>query len=259
MKGSFGVAVLASGSKGNATVIKAGDTAFLVDAGISCRRITNGLKEFGLHPYDLSGVLITHEHKDHVGGLPVLSRKYKLPVFANEKTWQAMEQRSQIERSCHRFLPADFSLGGITVSSFPVSHDAASPVGYSFIYKEEKCIYLTDSGFVSESIKLAARDADVLIIEANHDEEMLKNGPYPAMLKERILSTRGHLSNTAAGWFLANLPKMPREVFLAHLSEENNLPELALETVQKIINKSGCTVMPKIFIGSQAGLVHNLG
>lgn len=257
MSKEFEVAVIASGSKGNSTIIKAGDTAFLVDAGISCRRITNGLKECGLHPLDLSGVLITHEHTDHVSGLPVLSRKYKLPIFANEKTWQAMELRNEIERSCHRLLPGHLSFGGMTVSSFAISHDAASPVGYSFLFKEEKCTYLTDSGFVNEEIKVASLNSDVLILEANHDEEMLKTGPYPRMLKERILGTRGHLSNTAAGWFLANMEKMPREVFLAHISQENNKPELALSTVERILNDSGCSVLPRIFVTSQGDLVHN--
>lgn len=257
MSKEFEVAVLASGSKGNATVIKAGNKAFLVDAGISCRRITNALQEYGLHPYDLSGVLITHEHKDHISGLPVLSKKYKLPIFANEKTWQAMELRNEIERSCHRLLPGTISFGDMKVSSFAISHDAASPVGYSFQYKEEKCTYLTDSGFVNEEIKLATLNSDVIILEANHDEEMLKKGPYPKMLKERILGTRGHLSNTAAGWFLANMEKMPQEVFLAHLSQENNKPELALSTVERILSDAGCLVMPRIFVASQGYLVHN--
>ena len=257
MSKEFEVTVLASGSKGNATVIKAGNTAFLVDAGISCRRITSGLKECGLEPNDLSGVLITHEHRDHVGGLPVFSKKYKLPIFANEKTWQAMDLRNDIERSCHRLLPNAFSLNGITVASFAISHDAASPVGYSFQYKEQKCTYLTDSGFVNEEIKLAAFNSDVLILEANHDEEMLKNGPYPKMLQARILGTRGHLSNTAAGWFLANMQKLPQEVFLAHISQENNKPELALSTVKRILNDAGCAVTPTIYVTAQDHLVHN--
>lgn len=257
MSKEFEVTVLASGSKGNATVIKAGDTAFLVDAGISCRRITSGLKECGLEPNDLSGVLITHEHRDHVGGLPVFSKKYKLPIFANGKTWQAMDLRNDIERSCHRLLPNTFSLNGITVASFAISHDAASPVGYSFQYKEQKCTYLTDSGFVNEEIKLAAFNSDVLILEANHDEEMLKNGPYPKMLQARILGTRGHLSNTAAGWFLANMQKLPQEVFLAHISQENNKPELALSTVKRILNDAGCAVTPTIYVTAQDHLVHN--
>ncbi|HIU63780.1 MAG TPA: MBL fold metallo-hydrolase [Candidatus Avacidaminococcus intestinavium] len=258
MSKEFSVCVIASGSKGNATLIKAGDTAFLVDAGISCRRITAGLKELDLDPLDLSGVLITHEHRDHVAGLPVLTRKYKLPVFANEETWGAMEVRNDIERVCHRLLPQNFSLGQVEISSFAISHDAAQPVGYSFVCRGEKCSYLTDSGFVNESIRQGTAGCDILILEANHDEDMLKNGDYPRMLKNRILSARGHLSNTAAGWFLANLDKMPKEVFLAHLSAENNRPELASETIKRIISDAGCAREPKLFIASQEHITHNI-
>ena len=258
MSKSFEVCVIASGSKGNSTLIKAGDTAFLVDAGVSCRKITSGLKEMGLDPLDLSGILITHEHRDHVGGLPVLTRKYKLPVFANEETWNAMDLRSEIARSCHRLLPLNFAVGKITISSFAVSHDAAKPVGYTFVCDGEKCSYVTDSGFVNESIRQGVDGSDVLILEANHDEDLLKNGSYPRVLKERILGARGHLSNSAAGWFLATLAKMPQEVFLAHLSDENNRPELAKETINRILQDAGCYKKPQIFVASQEHIIHNL-
>ncbi|MEG2343380.1 MAG: MBL fold metallo-hydrolase [Acidaminococcaceae bacterium] len=258
MRTAFEVAVIASGSKGNATLIKAGKTAVLVDAGVSCRKITAGLKACQVAPEELSGVLITHEHTDHVGGLPVLSRKYQLPIFANEGTWGAMLKRSEIERSCCRILPSAFRLGDLEITPFAISHDAANPVGYMFRYGNEKCTYLTDSGFVNAEITRAITDAAVLILEANHDEEMLKNGSYPQMLKERILGTRGHLSNVAAGWLLAKMPRLPQEVFLAHISQENNTPALALATVKNILRSAACGEELKIYVTAQDYVVHNL-
>lgn len=258
MRTSFEVAVLASGSKGNATLIKVGKTAFLVDAGISCKRITERLKFCGVEPQDLAGILITHEHIDHVSGLPVLSRKYKLPIYANEKTWQAMPKRNDIERICCRLLPQKMVVGGVSINSFAISHDAASPVGFVFQYNEEKCTYLTDSGFVNDTIKQAAADADVMILEANHDETMLLEGSYPRDLKARILGSRGHLSNTTAGMLLAQMAKKPQEVFLAHLSQENNKPELALATVQNILQQAKGSEQTEIYVAAQDAVVQNI-
>ena len=187
MTGEFKISVLASGSKGNATIITAGGKNFLIDAGISCRQLTQRIKETGMQPEDLDGVLLTHEHRDHISGLPVFSRKYHLPVFANEPTWRSFPQRSEMERSCCRLLPKC----------------------YVFSYAGARCVYLTDVGFITEEIKNNVAGADTLVLEANHDEEMLKKGIYPYALKQRILGTRGHLSNKAAGWLLSQMERLP--------------------------------------------------
>ena len=234
MSSEFEITILASGSKGNAAVIRAGEQAFLVDVGISCRQLTERLHQAGMKPEDLTGVLLTHEHNDHVKGLPVFCRKYRLPVFANESTWQYMPKKSEMERSCCRLLPKKLSSGSLEIIPFAVPHDAASTVGYVFKSGGSKCTYLTDVGFVTDEVRQNIADADVVVLEANHDEDMLKNGSYPQILKQRILGTRGHLSNVSAAWLLAHMERLPEEVFLAHLSQENNLPSLALQTVRGI-------------------------
>lgn len=257
MSGEFSVTVLASGSKGNAVVIRAGEQAFLVDVGISCRQLTERLGKVGMKPEDLSGVLLTHEHNDHVKGLPVFCRKYHLPVFANERTWQSLPNKSDLERSCCRLLPRSLVSGNLEIIPFAVPHDAASTVGYVFKSGGSKCTYLTDVGFVTDEVRQNVADADVLILEANHDEDMLKNGSYPQIIKQRILGARGHLSNVSAAWLLAHMERLPEAVFLAHLSQENNLPSLALETVRGILDANELGAETEIYITSQENIVKN--
>lgn len=257
MSSDFEIAVLASGSKGNATVIRTGGKAYLIDAGISCLQITRRLAELDMSPADLECIFVTHEHIDHVKGLPVLSRKFNLPVFANEPTWARMPQRAEMERSICRLLPKTLSLGDITVTNFAVPHDAAATVGYVFTTAAERCVYLTDVGFVTEEIKQNVDAADVLVLEANHDIEMLKNGSYPQALKQRILGTHGHLSNAAAAWLLTQSAKLPQEVFLAHLSQENNLPSLARSTVEGILEEKNIGADMNLYVASQELVVKN--
>ena len=257
MTGEFKISVLASGSKGNATVITAGGKSFLIDAGISCRQLTQRLKEAGLAPENLEGVLLTHEHRDHVNGLPVLSRKWHLPVFANEATWRNMPQRTEMERACCRLLPKCLQTDGLKITSFNVPHDAAGTLGYVFEYAGARCVYLTDVGFITEEIKTNVAGADTLVLEANHDEEMLKKGSYPYALKQRILGTRGHLSNAAAGWLLSQMERLPAEVVLAHLSQENNTSQLALGTVRGILDAKELGETTQIYVASQDEIVKN--
>ena len=257
MSSEFEITILASGSKGNAAVIRAGEQAFLVDVGISCRQLTERLHQAGMKPEDLTGVLLTHEHNDHVKGLPVFCRKYRLPVFANERTWQYMPKKSEMERSCCRLLPKKLSSGSLEIIPFAVPHDAASTVGYVFKSGGSKCTYLTDVGFVTDEVRQNIADADVVVLEANHDEDMLKNGSYPQILKQRILGTRGDLSNVSAAWLLAHMERLPEEVFLAHLSQENNLPSLALQTVRGILDANEVGADTKIYITSQENIVKN--
>lgn len=257
MTGEFKISVLASGSKGNATVITAGGKNFLIDVGISCRQLTQRLKEAGLVPEDLDGVLLTHEHRDHTAGLPVFCRKYRLPVFANEATWRYLPQRSEMERSCCRLLPKCLETGPLKITSFGVPHDAASTVGYVFECSGSRCVYLTDVGFITEEIRENVSGAETLVLEANHDEEMLKKGSYPYPLKQRILGTRGHLSNKAAGWLLSQMEHLPGEVILAHLSQENNTPELALDTVRGMLENKDTGGDTQIYVASQENIVKN--
>lgn len=232
------VVVLASGSKGNCTFIELQGVRLLVDAGISTRRIKQELSLIGENIEDLDGIFITHEHSDHIKALPVLTKRYKIPVFSRPATFRAMSCYNDIPTECINAIKDSVRLGRIQVKTFDIPHDAADPVGYAVV-GSEKCCVATDIGFFTEDIGNALEGARVLVLEANHDEDMVRNGPYPFYLKQRILGNRGHLSNTAAGWILANMKQPPKYAFLAHLSHQNNTPELAISSVKGILIKQG--------------------
>lgn len=241
------VHVLASGSTGNAIFLDFNHTKILVDAGISTRRIKNNLAELGTSIEELDGVFITHEHRDHVSGLGTMTKKYNVPIYASMNTWSAMYCRALIPVQCCKLLSDSMDLGQVTVEPFSISHDAADPVGFRFYHGRSKCSVVTDLGFVTETVKNAIALSDVLVLESNHDVEMLEKGPYPWHLKRRIMSNRGHLSNFDAGWALARLERKPSmQVFLAHMSQKNNDPELAMHTVSKILTQQGCKVGSEI-------------
>ncbi len=234
---------LYSGSSGNCSVITAGSTRVLVDAGMTGKAIETALGQVGVAPQELDAILVTHEHIDHIKGVGVLSRRYNLPVYANEGTWKAMaEQVGGIGfRNVRTFITGqDFYLGDLNVTPFSTSHDAAEPVGYSFFHKGATLVYMTDTGCVSERLREIAAFADLLFIESNHDVGMLKCGAYPYQLKKRILSDKGHLSNDACGELLAKLyAKGVRRAILAHLSHENNTEQIALNTVSSALAAEG--------------------
>lgn len=233
--------VLASGSTGNAIFIEMDNTKLLVDAGISTRRIKQSLDKIGTKIEDVDGVFITHEHRDHVSGLQTLLKKYRLPAYARPDTWQSMYCRASLPDECCKILPDSLDLGKVKVEPFSISHDAADPVGFRLQAGNTKVCVATDLGFVTPTVKDALALSDVLILESNHDVDMLQNGSYPWHLKKRIMSNRGHLANTDAGWTLARLNrKAHTQVFLAHLSKENNRPELAEDTVATILTEQGC-------------------
>ncbi len=316
--------VLASGSKGNATIVSAGRTSLLVDAGLSCRELLRRMAESGEDPEGLSAILVTHEHLDHVSGLAVLARKLRIPVFFTEAThrawvrmltprktmtyaqWLESLQREREQRSAGKdvthlpahllrgaalatepagdplaqgevpeqevegisaaadpepcepaetkatakvdpaFLPAveyfqagqRFSIGEIDINPFTIPHDAADPCGFVFHARSEslRMAVATDLGYIPPNVKIALRDVDVLLLESNHDLEMLKDGPYPWSLKQRVLSRVGHLSNAAAAEFLTrDYDGGAHTIVLAHLSEQNNLPELARFAAEEAI------------------------
>lgn len=234
---SFCFCPLRSGSSGNSLFVQAGGIRVLVDAGLSGRAIERALSEIGVALNTLSGILISHEHSDHVQGAGILSRRFSLPVYATEGTWCAMETKPGIDGitlANRRIFSSgeDFYIGGLAVSAFSIPHDAADPVGFSLYYGGHKICVATDLGHLSKGWLRALEHADLALVEANHDPEMLRHHPrYPARLKSRILGRRGHLSNQDCGQALTQLAVSGlRHVILGHLSGETNTPELAHET-----------------------------
>ncbi|NCA68040.1 MAG: MBL fold metallo-hydrolase [Clostridia bacterium] len=242
---NFSVCVLSSGSKGNCTYITDGTTKILLDAGICCRDIESGLNDIGENIASLDGILITHEHCDHIRGLKTLTKKSDIPVYSNYKTLNAIDYA--MATSTKRYAREDFDSGfyikSIFVQPFRISHDAVYPVGYTLNRGSSKITSVTDLGIVSPNILANAKGSDIVILESNHDEEMLKRGKYPEMLKRRIEGKLGHLSNNTAAQFARDLVQSgTKQLILAHLSEENNLPALALEAVCSSIVSLGAVI-----------------
>jgi phosphoribosyl 1,2-cyclic phosphodiesterase len=290
--------VLASGSKGNATVVSGGRTRILVDCGLSCRELFRRMKLAGEEPETLDAILITHEHSDHVGGVAVTARKLGIPVYFTEGThrawmrwlsprkqltyaqWMEQIRKQAVERQAEAiadegepdetdlveaaetqeeadepeapakpkeptWLPAveyfqagkPFEIGDIAISPFTIPHDAADPVGFVFRAEGVRMGFATDLGYIPPNVKAQLQGVDLLLLESNHDLEMLRDGPYPWQVKQRVLSRVGHLSNEAAAGFLEDgYDGQAAYVILAHLSESNNLPELARVTAERALN-----------------------
>lgn len=236
------VATLASGSSGNCAVVSDGRVHILLDAGISTRRIAQGLRALDIELRHVSGVLITHEHADHVAALPVLCRQVQAPLFTAEDTacelcgrWNGLVERFRVFEPGQRF-----ALDGLEVGTFATSHDCARPVGYWVTDGKRKLALCTDTGVVTPQAREGVRGAHTLIGEFNYDPEMLRRGPYPLQLQNRIRGERGHLSNQAGGELAAWAAEQGTErVILAHLSQENNRPGLALEAAQKALGELG--------------------
>lgn len=233
---------LYSGSSGNALLIAVDGAAILVDAGLPGRVVADALAEAGVAPEQLSGLLITHEHSDHVKGVGVLARRYGLPVYANAGTWRGMLPLiGEIPSAQVRMFETerDFYLGGVNVLPFKTPHDANESVGFVFRCGGSKLSILTDAGHVSERMLDAVAGSSLILIESNHDVDMLKAGRYPYPLKKRILGDFGHLSNDACGAALTALyGRGVRRAVLGHLSRENNFESLALETVRGALRAS---------------------
>ena len=234
------VSILASGSKGNSVYVELDGVRLLVDAGISAARITKGLHARGIEPQSIDAVLVTHEHIDHVRGLKTLAKQYHLPILATRGTLAGIDGGAAFEDDMRSISDA-FMIGNVTVQPFATSHDAAEPCGFR-IEGSHCCTVATDLGVVTDTVQDAMEGADVLVLEANHDADLLRQGSYPWPLKRRILSNRGHLANGDAAWALTRMKKHPRKVYLAHLSEENNRPALARDTVHDILASCGMTL-----------------
>ena len=307
--------VLASGSKGNATVLCGGRTRILVDCGLSCRELFRRMRLAGEEPERLDAILITHEHSDHVGGVAVTARKLGIPVYFTEGThrawmrwisprrqmtyaqWLEQTRRQAAERQAESdaagdegeadesdlveggaaetdaakpveqekvkepaWLPAveyfqagePFEIGEIAVSPFTIPHDAADPVGFVFQAEGVRMGFATDLGYIPPNVKAQLRGLDLLLLESNHDLEMLKDGPYPWAVKQRVLSRVGHLSNEAAAGFLEDgYDGQAAYVILAHLSESNNLPELAKVTAERALNGRASLIANRLLLAAQ--------
>jgi phosphoribosyl 1,2-cyclic phosphodiesterase len=232
---------LYSGSSGNSIFISSGNAKILIDAGLPGKSIEKALKDIEQNPAELDGIFVTHEHSDHVKGIGVLSRKYNLPVYANEKTWAAMPASigNIKEHNMKVMLEEHVNIKDIDIVSFEIPHDSASAQGYAVYHGNKKVAVATDLGHYSEAVRKNIQDADVVLIESNHDVEMLKFGPYPYPLKRRVLSDYGHLSNEACGKAIVDLidGTKRKRVILGHLSETNNYPELAYQTVVNILRE----------------------
>jgi phosphoribosyl 1,2-cyclic phosphodiesterase len=308
--------VLASGSKGNSTVISGGRTSILVDCGLSCRELFRRMKLAGEEPKSLAAIVITHEHSDHVNGVAVTARKLGIPVFFTEAThrawmrwltprkqmtyaqWlelcrkQAAERQAEADAATDEgepdesdllaetssesaeaqaesepakskdptWLPAveyfqagqPFEIGDIAISPFTVPHDAADPVGFVFRAEGVRMGYATDLGYIPPNVKAQLQGVDLLLLESNHDLEMLRDGPYPWAVKQRVLSRVGHLSNEAAAEFLENgYDGQAAYVILAHLSENNNLPELARVSAERALNGRASLLANRLLLAEQ--------
>jgi len=299
--------VLASGSKGNSTVVEGGRTRILIDAGLSCRELFRRMRAAGEEPEKLDAIVITHEHQDHVGGLAVTARKLGIPVYFTEAThrawmrwllprrqmsyaqWlelcrkQAAERQAETEgvseeadpeematetaeadpeprKEDPTMLPAveyfqagqPFSIGDLDLSPFTTSHDAADPVGFVIGAEGMRMGYATDLGYISPNVREQLKNLDLLLIESNHDLEMLRDGPYPWSVKQRVLSRVGHLSNDATAEFLSSVyDGRAAYVILAHLSENNNLPELARLAAERALASYPSLLANRLLLAEQ--------
>lgn len=240
---------IASGSSGNCIYIGSQDTNILMDVGISAKRIEQGLSSIGVDPTKLDGILITHEHSDHVSGLGVMARRYHIPIYATAETINAIFRIKSVGRIAEELFQiiepdVSFNIKDIEVNPFAISHDASNPVCYTFVHDGHKVGVATDLGKYDDYIVSNLSGCEALLLEANHDIHMLQVGSYPYVLKRRILGDRGHLSNDNSGRLICELfHDNLKHIILGHLSKENNYPELAYETVKYEIEQSNCGIM----------------
>ncbi len=237
--------ILASSSSGNCALLHCGTDAILIDAGISCRRICQGLSREGLKPEHLTAILITHEHADHISGLTNLLKRWAVPIYAPKTVGHHLQWRIPgIEQNLHTLFPGNIAqIGSVEVLPFHTPHDTPESVGYRFAWGGASLGFCTDLGCVTEEVFSALRGVDAAVLEANHDEALLRYGPYPYALKRRILSDSGHLSNEACGVLAADLAENgTRYIILGHLSKQNNTPDLARQAVAGALGNTGAAL-----------------
>lgn len=243
---------LASGSKGNSYLVSGNKTKILIDAGLTAKAICQRLNEIDVLPEDIDGIVVTHEHSDHISAIKVLAKNYNIPVFANEKTmFEILKKQCLSENKLIRTFTngESFYIGEFDITPFRTPHDSACSCGFSVFYKGNKVTVATDIGHMTRGVLNACENSDILVLEANHDEQMLMNGPYSQYLKQRILGANGHLPNSICGKTAAYLLDHGlKQLVLAHLSEENNTPQLAYDTVKGIIEEKGAVIDKDVYM-----------
>lgn len=230
------VSVLASGSKGNTTFIHTKDLDLLIDLGPTCSYVESKIESIGFNPSNIKAILITHTHSDHIKGLKVFVKKYKPTLYLTEKMYEDLSKEFIIEDCI--FVDGDFQIGDINVRVIKTSHDASDSNGYIVEEENNSVVYMTDTGFINQKYFEVLKNRSVYIMESNHDVEMLLKGRYPYQLRRRVLSDRGHLSNIDSANYLARfIGEETKQIILAHLSEENNTKELAINTLKGVLEE----------------------
>ena len=237
---------IGSGSSGNCHFVSYKDTNILIDAGLSGKRIITGLEEINADIEKIKGIFITHEHSDHIKGAGILSRKLDIPIFANVKTWCAMKDKlGNIKEEHMKVFENDktYSIGDIGIKPFSIPHDSEDAVGYNIYSEKEKMSIATDIGYITENIRKNVKGSKLVVLESNYDPNMLMMGSYSYALKKRVMSEGGHLSNEEAASFCTELGEGGTEsILLAHLSKENNFPELAYATSKNVLTKNNMII-----------------
>ncbi len=251
---------IASSSKGNCTYIASESTKILIDCGITAKKLAETLDGYSIDIKEINAIFITHEHSDHIKGIGVLARKYKIPIFATTKTWEYIEDNEKLgkydERLKNFIYKEEFCVvDDIKIMPFAIQHDAVDPVGYNIYIDDKKVSVCTDLGVVTECVVEKISGSNIILIESNHDIRMVETGDYPFLLKKRILGHRGHLSNVSCANLLLEIESDNIEhIFLGHLSGENNKPLLALETVKQILNANNFKENVKIKLAENGAL-----
>ena len=235
---------LYSGSSGNSIFIASDNAKVLIDAGLAGKKIDEALKHIGEEASSIDGIFITHEHIDHIKGVGVLSRKYDIPIYANDNTWAVMEKNiGKIKEHNIRIMNrrSSITINDLEIRSFNIPHDAIAPVGYTVSSAGKNASVVTDFGVFTEEIRDNIIDSDIILLESNHDVNMLRMGPYPYKLKLRVLGENGHLSNEDCGSAIVSLLKndKKKQIVLGHLSGTNNHPDLAYQTVVDVLSANG--------------------
>lgn len=249
---------LASGSDGNSVYIGTENTKILIDVGISGNKMENILSDINVSLDEIDAIFITHEHSDHISGVGVLARKYDIPIYATEGTWDSMPKKvGKIYNKNILYKDENIILNDIKIKPFGMPHDAKDPVCYSVIHKNVKICIATDMGHITKNMIENIRHSDALVIESNHNVDMVKNSNYPNFLKERILGKYGHISNETCGKLLSCVMNDKlKNIFLSHISKENNTPDLAYLTVATTLEEFGINIQKnvKLHIAKQYGV-----